>query len=365
MQIYLVGGAVRNQLLSLPVKERDWVVVGSDEGALLSLGYRRVGKSFPVFLHPDTQEEYALARRELKTGAGYKGFECETGIDISLEEDLKRRDLTINAMAMDEQGKLIDPYQGEVDIANKTLRHVSPAFAEDPLRVLRVARFAAVLEGFEVHPDTMALMQSMAISGELDHLVSERVWIEVTKALLSEAPQRFFDVLSACGAMQVLFPELLENRKLTELLAKAAVLTAAEETHRLAVRWAACCYQLSQEAAQALMARLRVPKESQQLADLVVRYVPQLERLDPQQPEKIVGLLASLDAWRRGRRLQCFFLVCQIVYGKEYPGCLLLCRACAAAQRITAEDLLSQGYTGQALGEALFEARVEAVKERL
>ncbi len=213
MDIYLVGGAVRDKQLGLPVKERDWVVVGSSAQAMLALGYQPVGKDFPVFLHPRTKEEYALARTERKTGHGYTGFETCADPDISLEEDLLRRDLTINAMAETPGGELIDPYNGLDDLNNGVLRHVSPAFAEDPVRILRTARFAARLApwGFHVAHGTNALMRSMVADGEAAHLVPERVWAELVKALQTDTPARFFQVLAGCGALQVVFPELAGN----------------------------------------------------------------------------------------------------------------------------------------------------------
>lgn len=207
MKIYQVGGAVRDKLLGKPVKDRDWVVVGSTPEEMKSLGYKPVGKDFPVFLHPETKEEYALARTERKTGKGYKGFTFHTSSEITLEDDLVRRDLTINAMAEDEDGKLIDPFGGEQDLKDSMLRHVSPAFVEDPLRVLRVARFAARF-GFKIANETMTLMQTISASGELEALVPERVWTELEKALGGKYPTRFLLVLRACNALKVLFPEI-------------------------------------------------------------------------------------------------------------------------------------------------------------
>ncbi|MGL5697276.1 MAG: multifunctional CCA addition/repair protein, partial [Plesiomonas shigelloides] len=210
MQTYLVGGAVRDQLLGLNVTERDWVVVGATPEQLLAQGYQQVGRDFPVFLHPRTHEEYALARTERKQGQGYTGFVCHAAPDVTLEQDLLRRDLTINAIAQAEDGSLTDPYGGQQDLRDRWLRHVSPAFSEDPLRVLRVARFAARFAhlGFRVAPETLALMQQISTSGELTHLTAERVWKETEKALNSAAPDVYFAVLRACGALTVLFPEL-------------------------------------------------------------------------------------------------------------------------------------------------------------
>ncbi|MDE2655216.1 MAG: multifunctional CCA addition/repair protein, partial [Gemmatimonadota bacterium] len=210
MKSYLVGGAVRDRLLGLEVRERDWVVVGTTADELLKQGYKEIGRSFPVFLHPETQEEYALARRETKTAPGYRGFEVDFGPEVTLEEDLLRRDLTINAMAEDDDGRLVDPHGGERDLAEKVLRHVSPAFREDPVRILRVARFAARFDGlgFAIAADTMALMGEMVSRGEAAALVPERVWQETVRALGEDAPQRFFEVLRECGALKVIFPEI-------------------------------------------------------------------------------------------------------------------------------------------------------------
>ena len=210
MQKFLVGGAVRDRLLKLPVKDCDYMVVGSTPEELLSLGYQQVGKDFPVFLHPETGDEYALARTERKQGSGYNGFSCYSGKDVSLEDDLIRRDLTINAIAEDESGQVFDPYLGLQDLQDKVLRHVSPAFSEDPLRVLRVARFAARFFklGFCIAPDTLLLMQQLSESGELSHLTPERVWAETEKALITDSPQVYFQVLRDCGALAVLFPEI-------------------------------------------------------------------------------------------------------------------------------------------------------------
>ena len=213
MKVYLVGGAVRDQLLGLSIKERDWVVVGSDPQTLIKLGYRQVGRGFPVFLHPDTQEEYALARTEKKLGSGYYGFSCDTNPCVTLEEDLVRRDLTINAMAMDSAGTLIDPYGGQEDLRRKILRHVSAAFVEDPVRVLRVARFMARFQplGFQLAAETRILIQDMVRSGELKHLVAERVWQELNRALHEPSPERFFIALKNCQVLQKLFPEIFVN----------------------------------------------------------------------------------------------------------------------------------------------------------
>ena len=293
MEIYLVGGAVRDQLLDLPVAERDWVVVGATPEQMVALGYRPVGKDFPVFLHPETHEEYALARTERKSGHGYKGFQVHASPEVTLEQDLLRRDLTINAMAMDEQGSLIDPYGGEADLRNGLLRHVSPAFVEDPVRILRVARFAARFArwGFHLCHATLALMREMVRDGEVDYLVPERVWAELAKTLQTDRPAQFFQLLHACGALAVLFPELEPLHADTgkahgsvdtgalRLLEHAVELAATEE--RFALLGRALAEARGGEAAAADLERLcmrtKVPNDYRDLILLVARHGTELE----------------------------------------------------------------------------------------
>jgi tRNA nucleotidyltransferase (CCA-adding enzyme) len=267
MEIYLVGGAVRDRLLGLPVKEKDWVVVGATADDMLKKGYRQVGKDFPVFLHPKTREEYALARMERKVGRGYTGFDFDASPAVTLEQDLLRRDLTINAIAERSDGGLVDPYQGKADLDKKILRHVSPAFVEDPVRILRVARFTARFAqfGFTVADETVKLMQAMVKSGEVDALVAERVWKELERALQEASPAEFFHVLTACGADKVLFPALQETN-LTALLRAAALSTDGE------VRFAALLYNLSRQDIQDFCDRYRVPGTYRELALLVAAH---------------------------------------------------------------------------------------------
>ena len=246
MKTYVVGGAVRDELLGLPVKDRDHVVVGATPEEMVTLGYKPVGKDFPVFLHPETHEEYALARTERKSGRGYKGFTVYAAPDVTLEDDLRRRDLTINAIAKAEDGTLIDPFNGEKDLQNRVLRHVSDAFAEDPVRILRVARFAARF-GFSVHETTAALMRKMVESGETDYLVPERVWQEFSKGLMEERPERMFEVLEACGLRERLLPELETQPELM--------------SGPLAVRFALLAWSLAEDEVETLCRRLRVPNE--------------------------------------------------------------------------------------------------------
>lgn len=292
MDIYLVGGAVRDQLLKRSVHEKDWVVVGAHPEQLLSEGYRQVGKDFPVFLHPKNHEEYALARTERKTGPGYTGFTCHAAPDVSLEDDLKRRDLTLNAMAMDQDGSITDPFGGQKDITAKQLRHVSAAFSEDPVRVIRVARFAAQLPDFTVHPDTMALMQDMVKAGETKHLTPERLWKECDKAMHAQAPWRFFEVLKETG----LLTELIGGLKISWETLKKASKISDDATIRFACTW----HLGSIEAVTMLCKAWRLPKRYAALAILLTAHLKDLQK-----PPTAKGALATLqqcDAFRRPER---------------------------------------------------------------
>ena len=321
MQVYLVGGAVRDELLGYPARERDWVVVGATPAELERGGYRAIGREFPVFLHPETQEEYALARLERKVAPGYRGFVTEFSPAVTLEEDLRRRDLTINAMARDGAGSLIDPYGGRADLAARLLRHVSPAFAEDPVRILRVARFAARFAdlGFGVAPETVKLMRTMVRSGEADALVSERVWRELELALATEHPERAFEVLHDCGALAVLLPELAVRTDLAQALAalhRATAIVTVDGQPDTPSRWAALLAQLPVTEIAALCARLRVPNEHRDLAVLTARLGAYLGSAGqpPQQqtatdPQWLLALLEMADAWRRPERFGCWLEV--------------------------------------------------------
>lgn len=313
MQVYLVGGAVRDELLGCPVRERDWVVVGATPAELERAGYRSVGREFPVFLHPDTHEEYALARLERKVAPGYRGFVTEFSPAVTLEEDLRRRDLTINAMALDGAGTLIDPCGGRADLDARVLRHVSPAFAEDPVRILRVARFAArfAVLGFGVAPDTLQLMRSMVHAGEVGALVSERVWRELERALATDNPERAFNTLQDCGALAVLMPELTQHADLPaelDALHRATAITTAQGQPDTAARWAALLAALPEAEVEALCNRLRVPTEHHDLAALAARMHLQVRALSgaagrlPTDPEQMLKLLELGDAWRRPER---------------------------------------------------------------
>jgi tRNA nucleotidyltransferase (CCA-adding enzyme) len=342
VKAYVVGGAVRDELLGLPVRDRDHVVVGATPEEMVHLGYKPVGKDFPVFLHPQSHEEYALARTERKSGRGYKGFTVHAAPDVTLEDDLRRRDLTINAMARDEQGTLIDPFRGEEDLKKGVLRHVSEAFAEDPVRILRVARFAARF-GFSVAPETLALMGRMVESGETDYLVPERVWQEFSKGLMEKAPERLFEVLEACGLRARLLPEISSPEKLHG---------------SLPVRFATLAWPLKESEVQALCERLRVPNEVRELALLACRNRVALRASRLATPQALLELLKRADAFRRPER----FRELLEVAARERPvvDTTRLERALAAASAIDAGEVAKKAAAGK-IAEAIDAARVEAI----
>ncbi|MGH6612533.1 MAG: multifunctional CCA addition/repair protein, partial [Burkholderiaceae bacterium] len=344
MKIYLVGGAVRDELLGLPAHERDWVVVGATPEQLTARGFKPVGKDFPVFLHPSSAEEHALARTERKTAPGYRGFETLFSPDVTLEQDLERRDLTINAIAKDpESGEIVDPFGGRRDLQERWLRHVAPAFVEDPVRVLRTARFAARFAplGFRVAPETTALMREIAARGELDALVPERVWQETQRALETPAPQRFFEVLRESNALEVVFPEIhalfgvpQPERWHPEIDAGIHTLMVLEQAVRLSedplVRFAALTHDLGKGTTPAhewprhiaheqrgvgliekMCARLRIPTAYRELAALVSRYHLNAHRVEELRHSTLLDLLEHLDAFRRPARFEQFVLACE------------------------------------------------------
>jgi tRNA nucleotidyltransferase (CCA-adding enzyme) len=381
MQIYLVGGAVRDKRLRLPVQERDWVVVGATPQEMLALGFQAVGKDFPVFLHPQTKEEYALARTERKTGHGYTGFETCADPGITLEEDLLRRDLTINAMAETTEGELVDPYNGLDDLNNGVLRHVSDAFAEDPVRILRTARFAARFAqwGFHVAHTTNALMRRMVENGEASHLVAERVWAELVKALDTETPVRFFKVLAGCGALGVLFPELAsaessnpENSHAQHSIALPVLQQAVSISRLTTIRFAALACDMDNlhadgsgnEALVSLCERYRAPNACRDLARLALQYRRPLQAATRLSPEAILELLNNADAFRRADRFRELLKVCAadaLVGQCEFNSDHLL-QALAAAQSVSTDELLQQGLSGKELGLALQQKRIEAIR---
>lgn len=401
MQIYLVGGAVRDKLLGLPVKECDWVVVGATPEEMAKLGYRPVGKDFPVFLHPETNEEYALARTERKTAPGYKGFVVHASPEVTLEEDLKRRDLTINAMAEASDGTLIDPFNGRDDLAQGLLRHVSNAFDEDPVRILRVARFAARFAqwGFKVAHGTHALMKRMVANGEVEHLVPERVWAETAKALSETKPSRYFEVLQRCGALAVIFPECQKlfgvpqpAHHHPEVDTGVHCLMVLDMAARLSpnphVRFAALVHDLgkgetpaevlphhygherrSVELIEALCKRLRVPNDYRDLAVKVARYHSHCHRAFELRAATLLDTLTGIDAFRRPDLLEEFLLACEAdsrgrggFDERPYPQAELLRAAFKAARAVDARALAAQGLQGDKLGERLRELRCAAIE---
>lgn len=402
LEIYLVGGAVRDKLLNIEVKDHDWVVVGATPEQMLTQGFQQVGKDFPVFLHPKTKEEHALARTERKSGSGYTGFTVYSAPDVTLEDDLIRRDLTINAIAQDEQGELFDPHGGQADLDNRILRHVSPAFSEDPLRVLRVARFAARFAhlGFTVHASTIELMRELANSGELDHLTCERVWQETSRALDSQSPQVFFEVLRACDALAVLFPELdnlygvpnpakwhpeIDSGIHTMMvLQKAGELTTDSE-----VRFAALIHDLGKAVTppekwpshhghgqlglpliEQLCLRLRVPNTYKDLALMVSDHHCKIHRMDEMRKDTIVKLFDKTDAWRKPQRFEQFLLACEAdargrlhFEDEPYPQRQTMLDYLNKASAVNVQDIIKQGITGPAIKPALFKARVAAISD--
>lgn len=367
MKIYLVGGAVRDKHLGLPVREKDWVVVGSSPEEMASHGFRPVGKDFPVFLHPKTKEEYALARTERKVSPGYKGFAFNTSDKVSLEEDLQRRDLTINAMAEDEQGKLFDPYGGLKDLHDRLLRHVSDAFTEDPVRILRLARFAARYTnlGFQVAEETQQLMQKMVKSGEINALVPERVWKEWEKALQEIAPQRFFEILHACSALSVLVPEMHHYEKHHLILMSACRLSEIAE-----VRFAAWAFPLGKSGLETFCKRLNLPKNYHALALLLIKHHAYFHKCLELPPPVILDLLKKLDAFRRPERFINFLNAAEAISrttaGKEnwpYPQREYLYSAYMNAASVTAKKLTKIRLTGKALAEELNAHRRAAISK--
>jgi len=402
MQIYLVGGAVRDKRLGRPVKERDWVVVGATPEQMLALGYRPVGKDFPVFLHPETKEEHALARTERKTAPGYQGFVFHADSDVTLEQDLRRRDLTINAMAETPDGQLIDPLGGARDLEARILRHVSDAFAEDPVRILRLARFAARYRplGFTVAEETMALCRHMVAIGEVDALVPERVWQELAKALLEPAPQAFFEVLRACGALAKLMPELdrlwgvpQPPRHHPEVDTGEHVMLALRQIARLsddlAVRFAVLVHDLGKgltpsdelpshrghelrgvELVEQLCQRLKAPNHCRDLGRLVAKLHLHCHRAFELKSSSVLKLFEQLDAFRRPERVEQFVLACEAdargragLENRDYSQADYLRAAFAAARAVNPRAFVEQGLKGPAIAEALHQARVEAIKQ--
>ncbi|TMX38636.1 multifunctional CCA addition/repair protein [Vibrio sp. Hep-1b-8] len=402
MQRYLVGGAIRDQLLEIDVYDKDWVVVGATPEQLLEKGYTAVGKDFPVFLHPKTKEEHALARTERKIGSGYTGFECYFAADVTLEEDLLRRDLTINAMAQDPDGTIIDPFNGQADLRDRILRHVSSAFTEDPLRVLRVARFAGKLDhlGFSVADETLTLMRQIVHSGELNNLTPERVWLEWQKSLSTPNPQVFLSVLRQCGALSVLLPELdalfgvpqpekwhpeIDTGIHTLMVAKQAALLS----NSLPVRFAAQVHDLGKgvtppsewpshkmhchtglKLIKQLCERVRVPNEYRDLALMVCEQHSNIHRAAELRPETKLKVLNKFDVWRKPERLQDILLCCMAdSRGRtgheeiDYPQKAVFEQAYQAALSVDVQSIIQDGFKGADIREEMEKRRVTAIKE--
>lgn len=400
MKIYKVGGAVRDRLLGKPVTDIDWVVVGASAEQMLAKGFRPVGSDFPVFLHPKTGEEYALARTERKSGRGYGGFVFHASPDVTLEEDLIRRDLTINAMAEDDAGTITDPYHGQRDLEARILRHVSPAFAEDPLRVLRVARFAARYAGlgFKVADETLELMRQLSASGELQALTPERCWKEISRALMEDHPHVFIDVLRQCGALEVLLPEVqalfgvpqppAHHPEIDSGIHTLSVLEQAARHHQpLTVRWACLLHDVGKgltpvdkwprhiahehtglRLIKAVNERFKAPRDCQELALLVGEYHTHGHRAFELKASTLLDLLQRFDVYRRPQRFEEFIVACEMdakgrlgLEERPYPQADYLRGAAKAAQAVAVQPLLEQGFKGPELGEALKHERLRAI----
>ena len=400
MEIYLVGGAVRDRLLGREVSERDWVVVGASPDEMKALGYRQVGKDFPVFLHPETHEEYALARTERKTAPGYRGFEVHAAPDVTLEQDLARRDLTINALAQDSAGNIIDYHHGLEDLEKRLLRHVSPAFAEDPVRILRVARFAARYAhlGFRVADETVELMRRMVENGEADALVAERIWQELEKALGEPSPAVFFEVLRECGALKVIFPEIdrlfgvpQPPQYHPEVDTGVHTMMVLSQAARLSpspmLRFAALTHDLGKGTTpeeilpshrgheergariiERLCRRLRTPKAWREMAVLVAKYHTHVHRSRELKPSTLLRTLEALDAFRRPERFADILLVCEAdargrkgLEDRPYPQRDYMLGAQRVAAAVEVGPLLQQGLEGKALATALERQRIAAL----
>lgn len=397
--VYSVGGAVRDELLGLAVKDHDYVVVGATPQIMLDAGYRPVGKDFPVFLHPKTHEEYALARTERKTGVGYKGFTVDAAPDVTLEEDLARRDFTINAIAKDADGKLIDPYNGRADIISKTLRHVSAAFAEDPVRILRAARFSARFADFTIAPETLALMRQMVQKGEVNALVPERVWQELSRGLMEAKPSRMFDVLRSCGALQKILPELdrlwgvpQPPKHHPEIDTGVHVMMvidyAAKQNFNLPIRFAALMHDLGKGTTPAeilprhighemrsvhllkdVCKRLKVPNDCKELAVIVAKSHGKLHQALQMRPDTLLEFLIELDAFRQPERFNDFLKACECdsrgrtgLENCALPESEFILTALQAAQNIDAGTIAKQHIEPEKIKAAVFAARLTALK---
>lgn len=402
MKTYLVGGAVRDGLLKLPVKDKDWVVVGATPEMMLEQGYQQVGRDFPVFLHPDSREEYALARTERKSGSGYTGFVTWFAPDVTLEQDLQRRDLTINAIAQDENGQYIDPYQGRADLEKRLLRHVSAAFIEDPLRVLRVARFAARYAhlSFRIADETLTLMREMTAGGELAHLTAERVWKETENALCTPNPHVYFQVLRDCGALAVLFPEIDRLFGVpapakwhpeidTGIHTLMTVAIAAQLTPEVDVRFATLCHDVGKgltppekwpshpghglagvPLVEDICRRLRVPNAIRDLSVLVAEFHDVVHTIEKQTAERLVALFDRMDAWRKPQRVNQLAQTSEAdARGRagwennDYPQGRYLNEAFRIVQAVSTKEVVEAGFQGLQVREELTRRRIVALEQ--
>jgi len=415
LDVYLVGGAVRDQLLNRAVKDHDYLVVGASVDKMLSLGFNQVGKDFPVFLHPKTKQEYALARTERKQGQGYTGFSCYAEPDVTIEQDLLRRDLTVNAMAMTSEGKIIDPYHGQQDLENRVLRHVSDAFIEDPLRVLRVARFAARYHryGFTIASETLALMTKISESGELLTLSAERVWQEMQRTLAEDtdseneleqaSPEIFFQILHQCQALKALWPELdalwnvpnpaqwhpeICSGVHTMMVLQQAVLLTKNHDNKTAIRFAALCHDLGKgltasehwpshrghekaglPLVEKIAKQLKVPTHYKQLALKVCEHHLHCHKAFQLKPSTILKIFDQLDVWRKPQEFEDFLIACKSDFlgrlgfeDRPYPQEQFLKEAMLAACQVNAKTFVEQGLTGIAIKEAMAKARLNAIE---
>ncbi|WP_236559668.1 multifunctional CCA addition/repair protein [Colwellia sp. 20A7] len=405
LDIYLVGGAVRDQLLNRPIKDHDYLVVGTTVEQMLSLGFHQVGKDFPVFLHPKTKEEFALARTERKQGQGYTGFACYAEPDVTIEQDLLRRDLTVNAMARNTYGEIIDPYNGQQDLNNRVLRHVSEAFIEDPLRVLRVARFAARYHefGFTIADETMRLMQKISESGELNSLSAERVWQEMQRSLTEDNPEVFFNVLRECKALSVLWPDLdnlwgipnpaewhpeICSGIHTMMVLQQAVLLTKDSENKTAIRFAALCHDLGKgltvselwpshkgheksglPLVEDIAKKLRVPNYYKQLALKVCEHHLHCHKAFQLKPSTLLKIFDQLDVWRKPTEFDDFIIACKSDFlgrlnfeDRSYPQAKYLKEAMFSALQVNAKTFVEKGLKGLEIKEAMANARLAAIK---
>ena len=403
MKTFLVGGAVRDYLLNYPVKEKDWVVIGETPESMVKQGFRPVGKDFPVFLHPETQDEYALARTERKTAPGYKGFTVHASPEVTLEQDLIRRDLTINAIAMDEQGSLIDPYNGKKDIERRIFRHISPAFSEDPVRVLRIARFSARYAhlGFTIADETLDLMKQMVSNGETEHLVAERVWAELHKTLSEKTPTAFFHTLKECNALQSIFPEIdklfgipqpekFHPEVDTGIHSLLSLEQASKLSNKPEVRLAALLHDLGKAETEPskwpshhgheqkglpilekFCSRLRIPKAFKTLSTQVMNYHTHCHRVFELKASTLTDMLNTLGAFKTSNStIEDFVLACEAdakgrtgLENTPYPQSIYLIKAAEAAKKIDTSSILNSDLKGSKIGDAIRNLRIKAIAD--